>query len=127
MKQFNVKDDTHALGKALSYETHKSLIVVVEEALEMYDRSLKEGGSEGWSEDVLIGKLLRRAADVIARGLCETMSDAIPQAVTEAIGTLLVARAEESAKRAQLLRESEDLPVLSHEEVYGEKPEPKPG
>lgn len=123
MKQFNVRDDTHALGRSLSYETNKSLIVVVQEAMEMYEKSLKVKEDENENEDALANRLLNEAASVIVARICITISEVVreevPKAVGEMIAKLQEERAKESERQAQLLRESEALPLASYEEVYG--------
>lgn len=123
MKQFNVRDETHALGRELSYKTGKSLIVVVQEAMELYSASLEESESDGESMNVLIDRLLREASGVMEEELCAVMCSLVHREVTRAVAVaiekLYEERAKESERQAQLLREADDLPVVSYEEAYG--------
>lgn len=120
MKQFNVRDETHALGRQLSYETGKSLIVVVQEAMELYEKSLGEAKVE--DTDEMVTRLLSEAASVIVERLCVVIPGVLREEATKAIdgavGKLYEERAKESEKQAQLLRKSEDLPVVPYEEAY---------
>lgn len=119
MKQFNVRDETHALGRKLSYETDKSLIDVVSEAMEMYEESLEATDTEQRDEDRMIDNVLQQIADKLEVVLCSSMRAEIAAGVLDATRLMLAERAKESTRLAQLLRKSEDLPEMSHEEAYG--------
>ena len=136
MKQFNVRDDTHALGRELSHITGKSIIIVVSEALELYALKLKEGDSD--AEDVLIKKLLREATGIMEEELCAVMCSLVHSEVTRAVVNVAMKLRErqeevfEAQKREveQILKEAvpeepteadehDDLEEVSYEEFYG--------
>ena len=129
MKQFNVHDVTHKLGRLLSLQTGKSIMAVVDEALEMYERSLKESGEE----DELVDRLLNEAAAAIAERLCivvpEVLREEVPRVVESTVRELHRLQEEMRQQQAkeleQVLREStpeapeDDLEEVTYEEIYG--------
>lgn len=137
MKQFNVRDDTHALGRELSFATGKSIIVVVSEALELYALKIKEGDSD--EEDVLIKKLLHEATGLMEEELCAVMCSLVHREVTRAVTNAAMKLRErqeemqEKQKREieQILKEARpeeptaadtnDLQVIPYTELYGDK------
>lgn len=131
MKQFNVRDETHALGRDLSHKTGRSIIIVVQEALEQYERSLR-GGNE---EDELISRLLDEAAAAITERLCVVIPAALRVVVPTVVEAAVVElrrvqeelREQQAKELEEILREStpeapeDDLRVVSYEELYGEE------
>lgn len=131
MKQFNVRDETHRLGRELSIRTGKSLLNVISEALLLYrDKLEKEGG-----EDQLIDRFLREASSVIVERLCivipEALSTEVPKIVEATVEKLR--KVQEEIEERQLrelsqlaieptLAEAEAKPLrdASYEETYGE-------
>ena len=118
MKQFNVREETHKLGRLLSLKTGKSVIVVVQEALELYEKKLD--GSEVESN------LLQRAADVIVKRMSRVVREEVPFAIGEFERLQEEMRQQQAKELEQALREStpeapeDDLEEVTYEEIYGE-------
>ena len=144
MKQFNVRDDTHELGRELSHTTGKSIIVVVGEALELYALRLKEGDSD--EEDMLIKKLLQEATGVMEEELCAVMCSLVHREVTRAVEDVVAKLRKRQAEVLEeqkleielILKEArpeepteadarDNLKEVSYEEFYGKDGEDKPG
>jgi len=138
VKQFNVHDETHQLGKELSLRTGKSLLVLIHEALEKYKKSIEEVKHE----DELVSRLLNEAAGVIVKRLCaivpEVIHKEVPKAVKSAVNKLRRLQAEEFEKQKQEIEqilmsqpleelaegevdETDDLKVVQYEDLYGDK------
>lgn len=121
MKQFNVHDETHQLGKELSLKMKKSLIDVVQEALVMYrDKFEKEG-----DDDKLVDRFLREASEGLAVTVAAVMTGALTkmaQMLEEAqVTSLSIVRTEvpivieatvEKLRKAQEELEAEQLREL---------------
>lgn len=120
MKQLNVRDETHYLCKTLCAKTGKSMIVVVQEALELY----REGCRELSSTESLVSKLLGKVGSTIEASFINTATIAIPGVVKRAIEEIYAERAAEDERLKQLMQEAadeegDDLTVVDHDEFYG--------
>ncbi len=119
MKQFNVRDDTHQLGKLLSAQTGKSLLDVVGEALELYEA--KFDGTESENE------ILLRAVTVIDEHMCKVVHEEVLHTMDEVNRLREELRVQQAEELEQLLKETtpkapdiDDLEEVTHEDVYGE-------
>lgn len=124
MKQLNVRDETHKLGRELSLKTGKSLLDVVKEALEQYEQSLRVV-----DEDDIVNKYLNETASVIVERLCmvlpEVLREEVPKVVEATVRELRrlqeELREQQAKELERLLLEAEaedDLPVVSYQEAY---------
>lgn len=100
MKQFNIHDETHLLGRKLSLETGKSLLVVVKEALELYQRRL--GGTV--NED---DAFFQKAMNTLTRLVCEVIHEEVPKVVTKVRELQEEARVEHIHELEDLIAEAE--------------------
>lgn len=116
MKQFNVRDETHLLGRELSVRSGKNLLTVVHEALELFEKSLEESGGE----DELVDRFLSEAASTIVertgKVLTIILHEEVPKAVEEA--TVELRRRQEELREQQ----AEELEQIL-KEVTPEAPE----
>jgi len=129
MKQFNVREETHKLGRLLSLQTQKSILDIVHEALELYQKS-REGHAE---EDDLVSRCLNEAASAITKRmrivvpvmLDEMILEAVEKATIELRRLQEQVRAEQAKELEELLRETlpkapdeDDLKEVTEEELY---------
>ena len=106
MKQFNVRDETHRLGRELSLKANRSVLDVVQEALAMYQRKLR--GEE--SGDKLVDKFLREASVVLTERMYAAVSEAVREEVPKIIeATIEKLRVAQEELQAEQLRELEQL------------------
>lgn len=119
MKQLNVRDATHQLCKSLSARTGKSVIVLVQEALELYREGYKELGTT----ESLVNKFLREVGISLEGAIIDTATIEIPKVVKQAIEKIYAERAaidEQLAKlAAEAAKDVDDLEVVDHDEFYG--------
>ena len=128
MKQFNVRDETHKLGRLLGLTTGKSILDVVQEALEMYQASLEGNAVEN--------DILQRAAAVIDERMCRIVHEEVPHAIDEVVRLQEAVFEEQKQEIEQILKEvrpeepteadeHDDLEEVSYEEFYGKDGEDK--
>jgi len=116
MKQFNVRDVTHVLGKLLSLQTGKSVLDVVHEALEMYQRNFENNEQES--------EILQRAVAVIDERMCQVVHEEVAHAMDELSRLQEEVREQRAKELEQLLRETtpeapeDDLEVVQYKEAY---------
>ena len=117
MKQLNVRDETHLLGKVLSAKSGKSLLDVVEEALRLYNKKLEADESES--------DLLQRAASVIDERMCRIVHEEVVSAMDEVTRLQEEMREQQAKELNRLLLEAtpeapaDDLKEVAYEEMYG--------
>ncbi len=124
MKQLNVHDETHYLCKTLSAKTGKSVIIVVQEALELYRERCKELSST----ESLVGKLLSEVGRTIEESFINAATIEIPKVVKHAVERVYAERAVLDARLAKLAEEAaaeegDDLEVVDHDEFYSTETE----
>lgn len=109
MKQFNVRDETHKLGRELSLATGKSLLDVVNEALEMYKKSFEATQRED-EFSVLTDSFLERASDVWVHRILNTVFDIVHEEVPRAVEVVVKKlRVEQKRIEGQQVAELERL------------------
>lgn len=117
MKQFNVYDETHKLGRELSLRTGKSLLIVVSEALKLYRDKIEGSVKEN--------DLLLRAVTVIEERMCLVVHEEVSHAIDEVVRLQEEMREKRAKELEQLLREAtpeapeDDLKEVPYEELYG--------
>lgn len=119
MKQLNVRDETHHLCKMLSVKTNKSVIVIIQEALELY----REGCRELSDTESLIGRLLKEVGHTIEEAVASAAAIEIPIIVKQAIEKIYKERKALDDQLAKLAAEAadeegDDLTVVDHDEFY---------
>lgn len=129
MKQFNVRDDTHKLGRELSHITNKSIIEVVGEALIVYSNRLRESSDENMLVDRFLneatGEIVEKMRNVMHEKLDEIVQQAVEKAATELLRLQEEVRVEQAKELEQTIRETlpeapeDDLEAKSYEELYG--------
>lgn len=119
MKQFNVRDGTHKLGRELSLRTGKSILDVVQEALEVYEKKLVGPEEERG--------ILLRAVTVIDERMCEAVHEGVLSTIDEVLRLQEELREQQAKEMEQLLAETstgedgdrDDLEEVPYEEIYG--------
>lgn len=120
MKQFNVHDETHKFGRLLSAQTNKSLLVIIQEALELYAKSL-----EGEETEVSESVILEKACNTVVARLCVVIHEEVPRVLTEMVRMREELRQQQAKEFERALREAtpeapeDDLEERTYEEVYG--------
>jgi len=139
MKQFNVRDETHQLGRELSCKTGKCLLDVVQEALSLYQDKLEPS-----QDDKLVNRFLQEAAEELTTKMCETLTAAtvkmsrvieeahvsIHKVVRVEVPLVVEATAErlreaQEVLEAEQLRELEQLLAEAEAEKAALEPEPE--